>query len=53
MFDWARRGYEKSLGWALRHPRFIVSILAATVCLNVYLYIIVPKGFFRNRTSGG
>jgi multidrug efflux pump len=52
VFDWARHGYEKSLGWALRHPRFIVSILAATVCLNVYLYIIVPKGFFPQQDIG-
>ena len=52
VFDWFLRGYEKSLGWALRHPRFIVSILAATVCLNVYLYVIVPKGFFPQQDTG-
>jgi len=52
VFDWAARGYEKSLGWALRHPRFIVSILAATICLNVYLYISIPKGFFPQQDIG-
>ncbi len=52
VFAWILRGYERSLGWALRHPRFIVSILAATVCLNVYLYIEIPKGFFPQQDTG-
>ena len=52
VFAWFLRGYEKSLGWALHHPRFIVSILAATVCLNVYLYIEIPKGFFPQQDTG-
>jgi multidrug efflux pump len=53
VFDSAVGGYEKSLGWALRHPRFIVSILAATICLNVYLYITCRRAFSRSRISGG
>ena len=52
VFAWFLRGYENSLGWALRHPRLIVSILAATVCLNVYLYIEIPKGFFPQQDTG-
>jgi len=51
-FGWALRHYKDSLGWALRHPRFIVSILAVTVCLNVFLYIIIPKGFFPQQDTG-
>ncbi len=46
------RGYEKTLSWALRHGRFMMLLLAATVCLNVYLYIIVPKGFFPQQDTG-
>ena len=45
-------GYEKTLSWALRHGRFMMLLLAATVCLNVYLYIIVPKGFFPQQDTG-
>ncbi len=52
VFAWILRGYEKTLGWALRHPRFIVTILLATVCLNVYLYVIIPKGFFPQQDTG-
>ncbi|MEO7729041.1 MAG: efflux RND transporter permease subunit, partial [Burkholderiales bacterium] len=52
MFDWTLSIYRKTLGWALLHPRFIVTILLATVCLNVYLYVIIPKGFFPQQDTG-
>ncbi|HZF23754.1 MAG TPA: efflux RND transporter permease subunit, partial [Burkholderiales bacterium] len=51
-FDSLLRGYERSLAWALRHSRFMMLLLAATVCLNVYLYVIVPKGFFPQQDTG-
>ncbi len=44
--------YEKSLAWALRHGRFMMLLLLGTVCLNVYLYVIVPKGFFPQQDTG-
>ena len=46
------RGYEKTLAWALRHAWLMIVILLATVCLNVYLYVIVPKGFFPQQDTG-
>ncbi len=52
VFAWILSGYEKSLGWALKHPRFIVTLLLATICLNVYLYVIIPKGFFPQQDTG-
>ena len=52
VFAWILGVYEKTLGWALRHPRFIVTILFATVCLNVFLYVIIPKGFFPQQDTG-
>ncbi len=27
-------------------------VLLATVCLNVYLYVIIPKGFFPQQDTG-
>ena len=44
--------YESSLAWALDHSRFIMLLLLATVCVNVYLYVIVPKGFFPQQDTG-
>ena len=46
------RGYERSLGWVLRHPLLIILVLAATIGLNVYLYVIVPKGFLPQQDTG-
>jgi multidrug efflux pump len=52
VFQWMLAEYEASLAWALRHSRLMMLILAATVGLNVYLYIIVPKGFFPQQDTG-
>src|SRR5262249_27963113 len=52
LFDRLRNGYGRTLGWALRHRRLVLLMLVATVCLNVELYIIVPKGFFPQQDTG-
>ncbi|MHB2211049.1 efflux RND transporter permease subunit [Methylobacterium sp. CM6257] len=44
--------YERTLAVALAHPRLVLLSLLATVGLNVYLYIIVPKGFFPDQDTG-
>jgi len=46
------RSYDRSLSWALNHSLFILLILAITLCLNFYLYMIVPKGFFPQQETG-
>ena len=51
-FKALRNGYAKSLGWALAHPRLLMLLLAATIGLNVYLYIAIPKGFFPQQDTG-
>jgi len=52
VFQWMLAEYEASLAWALRHSRLMMLILAATIGLNVYLYVIVPKGFFPQQDTG-
>ncbi|WP_322049014.1 efflux RND transporter permease subunit [Paraburkholderia sp. J67] len=47
-----QNGYERTLGWALAHPRLILVVLLATIGLNVVLYVIVPKGFFPQQDTG-
>ena len=44
--------YRKSLGWGLRHGVVVMLVLLVTVCLNVYLYVIIPKGFFPQQDTG-
>ncbi len=51
-FERLRRGYEKSLAWVLTHGILMMLILLAVVCLNVYLYVIIPKGFFPTQDTG-
>jgi multidrug efflux pump len=51
-FDAALRFYERTLGWALRHTSIVLFVLIGTVALNVYLYVIVPKGFFPQQDTG-
>jgi multidrug efflux pump len=51
-FDKVLGGYEKSLGWALRHAGLVGMLLIATIVLNVYLFKVVPKGFFPEQDNG-
>jgi multidrug efflux pump len=51
-FDAAYRVYDRSLAWALDNPRTIMAILLLTVCLNVFLFVEVPKGFFPQQDTG-
>jgi multidrug efflux pump len=51
-FQSMRSGYERSLGWALDHRRMMLLILLVTIGLNVYLYIVVPKGFMPQQDTG-
>jgi multidrug efflux pump len=52
MFVAMLRGYERTLGWALRHPAMIILILVGTVVLNWHLFTIIPKGFFPQQDTG-
>ncbi|MDO9180552.1 MAG: efflux RND transporter permease subunit [Agitococcus sp.] len=45
-------GYSRSLTWALAHSRFMLLLLASTIALNVYLYTVIPKGFFPQQDTG-
>ena len=51
-FNKMLRGYEVTLGWSLRHGPVMLILLAATICLNFYLYAIIPKGFFPQQDTG-
>jgi multidrug efflux pump len=51
-FESLRHGYGRGLAWGLDHGVIVMLILFATVCLNVYLYIFIPKGFFPTQDTG-
>jgi len=51
-FSWMLRTYERSLGWVLRHEAFTLAVLLITIGVNIYLFIVVPKGFFPQQDNG-
>jgi len=55
-FEWVLGVYERTLAWVLEHAALTLTVLLITIAVNVYLLIIVPKGFFPlqdNGTIGG
>jgi multidrug efflux pump len=52
LIERVRRGYGRSLTWALHHSALVLVIFIATIVLNVALYIVVPKGFFPQQDTG-
>jgi multidrug efflux pump len=51
-FDWVVNQYGRTLSIALRFRAITLLVLLATVGLNVYLFIRVPKGFFPQQDTG-
>jgi multidrug efflux pump len=44
--------YDVSLRWVLRHQFLILLVTFGTVCLNLYLFVQTPKGFFPQQDTG-
>jgi len=51
-FNAMLRAYEHSLSWAIRHSRFMLLLFFTALGLNIFLYIIIPKGFFPQQDTG-
>jgi multidrug efflux pump len=49
---WLAAEYERGLRWVLQHQKLVLTITVLTFVLNVYLYILVPKGFFPEQDTG-
>ena len=50
--DYIHEGYARTLAIVLRHKATTLLVLLMTIGCNVYLYIIVPKGFFPEQDVG-
>jgi len=44
--------YRRALTWSLDAGPVMLAVLVATIALNVYLFAIVPKGFFPQQDTG-
>jgi hydrophobe/amphiphile efflux-1 (HAE1) family protein len=51
-FDAMLAAYDRGVRWVLKHQRLTLAITIATVCLNVFLFYIIPKGFFPQQDTG-
>ena len=52
VFQWGLDTYSGGLRWVLRHQPLMLLVTAATICFSIYLYIVVPKGFFPQQDTG-
>jgi HAE1 family hydrophobic/amphiphilic exporter-1 len=51
-FDKLLRSYERGLDVVLRHRFITLCVFFATVGLSVYLFMVIPKGFFPQQDIG-
>src|SRR3984893_6200484 len=51
-FDRLIRYYDRSLGWILEHQPATLLVAVATLALTVFLYVVIPKGFFPVQDTG-
>jgi hydrophobe/amphiphile efflux-1 (HAE1) family protein len=51
-YQWLLNGYEAGLKWVLRHHGFTLVVALLTMAATVWLYTVVPKGFFPQQDTG-
>jgi multidrug efflux pump len=51
-FEWTIARYGTGVRWVLKHQNLTLLVTLATFGLTLYLYIIVPKGFFPVQDTG-
>jgi multidrug efflux pump len=49
---WLTMEYEHGLRWVIKHKVLTLIVFALTFALNIYLFVIVPKGFFPQQDTG-
>src|SRR5580698_6520847 len=51
-FEWVIARYGEGVQWVLRHQTFTLIVTAATLVITLWLYVVVPKGFFPSQDTG-
>jgi multidrug efflux pump len=51
-FNWVLKTYDRTLVHVLKHPAITLGVLILTIALNIYLLMIVPKGYFPQQDNG-
>ncbi|MCO7611662.1 MdtB/MuxB family multidrug efflux RND transporter permease subunit [Pseudomonas chlororaphis] len=50
--DWLIESYGRKLQWVLKHQFLTLMVAVGTLGLTVFLYLVVPKGFFPVQDTG-
>ncbi|AJQ46735.1 MdtB/MuxB family multidrug efflux RND transporter permease subunit [Pseudomonas putida] len=50
--DWLIKHYGNALQWVLKHQPLTLLVAVASLVLTVFLYMVVPKGFFPVQDTG-
>jgi multidrug efflux pump len=50
--DWMIAAYGRKLKWVLKHQPLTLMVAIGTLALTVFLYMVVPKGFFPVQDTG-
>ncbi|NOL52327.1 efflux RND transporter permease subunit [Pelistega suis] len=51
-FEFLQTAYQRSLRWALKFKFLTLLMFLATIALNVYMFITIPKGTFPTQDTG-
>ncbi len=51
-FNGLQNGYKHGLDWVLKHQFLMLMVTLGTIALTIFLYGIVPKGFFPQQDTG-
>ncbi|NKN06418.1 efflux RND transporter permease subunit [Rhizobium laguerreae] len=51
-FERTLRGYDRAVGWCLRHRPTILGVFLATVALTIYFFMTLPTSFFPQEDIG-
>jgi multidrug efflux pump len=52
VFGWVRRGYGRTLDWALAHSPIVLMMFIGVAAFTVHLYINAPKSFLPEQDTG-
>ncbi|MEJ2374877.1 MAG: efflux RND transporter permease subunit [Pseudolabrys sp.] len=52
LFERVRRGYERTLNGVIRFKSVMLLVTIATIVGTIWLYVVVPKGFFPTEDTG-
>jgi multidrug efflux pump len=52
MFDNTIAFYGRTLDWVLEHRNLTLAVAVATLAFTIFLYVVIPKGFFPVQDTG-